>query len=88
MVVTFVCARDRTPHVERGRKPLQTYGFPVQIYMGKLQRAVILILRCESKIDLIFETSLYILHSHKISLPKSVSKYLIISFESLFLLLM
>ena len=29
MVVTFICARDHTPHVARGRETLQMYGFPV-----------------------------------------------------------
>ena len=32
MVVKFICARDHTPHVARGRKTLQTYGFPVHTY--------------------------------------------------------
>ena len=49
MVVTLMCARGPTPHVERGRRTLQLHGFLYK-HMGKLQRAVTLILRRESKI--------------------------------------
>ena len=49
MVVTFMCTRGHAPHVVRGHETLQTYGFPIQTY-GKLQSAITLILRCESKI--------------------------------------
>ena len=35
-------------HVVRGQKTLQMYGFPVQTY-GKIQSAIILIQRRESK---------------------------------------
>ena len=48
MVVTFMCARGPAPHVACGRKTLQTHGFLYK-HMGKLQRAITLILRCESK---------------------------------------
>ena len=48
MVVTLMCARGPTPHVERGRKTLRLHGFLYK-HMGKLQRAVTLILRRESK---------------------------------------
>ena len=39
-------------HVARGRKTLQTYGFPIQTY-GKLQSATTLIQRRESTIPAI-----------------------------------
>ena len=45
-VVTFMCARDPAPHVARGRKHCTS----LYKHMGKLQRAVTLIVRCESKI--------------------------------------
>ena len=48
MVVTLMCARGPAPHVARGRKTLQMHGFLYK-HMGKLQRAVTLILRRESK---------------------------------------
>ena len=48
-VVTLMCARGPAPHVARGRKTLQLHGFLYK-HMGKLQRAVTLILRRESKI--------------------------------------
>ena len=48
-VVTFMCARGPAPHVARGRKTLQMHGFLYK-HMGKLQMAVTLILRRESKI--------------------------------------
>ena len=48
MVVTLMCARGPTPHVARGRKTLQVHGFLYK-HMGKLQRAITLIVRCESK---------------------------------------
>ena len=48
MVVTFMCARGPAPHVARGRKTLQMHGFLYK-HMGKLQRAITLILRRESK---------------------------------------
>ena len=44
-----MCARDPAPHVERGQKTLQLHGFLYK-HMGKLQRAITLILRRESKI--------------------------------------
>ena len=44
-----MCARGPAPHVARGRKTLQTHGFLYK-HMGKLQRAITLIVRCESKI--------------------------------------
>ena len=47
-VVTFMCARSPAPHVARGRKTLQMHGFLYK-HMGKLQRAITLILRRESK---------------------------------------
>ena len=47
-VVTFMCTRGPAPHVARGWKTLQMHGFLYE-YMGKLQRAVTLILRCELK---------------------------------------
>ena len=48
MVVTLMCARGPAPRVARGRKTLQMHGFLYK-YMGKLQRAITLILRRESK---------------------------------------
>ena len=49
MVVTLMYALGPAPHVARGRKTLQVNGFLYK-HMGKLQRAVTLIVRCESKI--------------------------------------
>ena len=46
MVVNFVSARGRAPHVARGRKTLQMHGFPMQTYGIS---AITLILRRESK---------------------------------------
>ena len=48
-VVKFMCARGPAPHVARGRKHCKRM---VSLYkhMGKLQRAITLILRCESKV--------------------------------------
>ena len=48
-VVTFMCARGPAPHVARGRKHCKRMA-SLYKHMGKLQRAVTLILRCESKI--------------------------------------
>ena len=47
-VVTFMCARGPAPHVVRGRKHCKRVA-SLYKHMGKLQRAVTLILRCESK---------------------------------------
>ena len=47
-VVTFMCARGPAPHVARGRKHCKRMA-SLYKHMGKLQRAVTLILRCESK---------------------------------------
>ena len=32
MVVTLICTRGHAHHVQRGRKALQVYGFPIQTY--------------------------------------------------------
>ena len=47
-VVTFMCARGPAPHVARGRKHCKRMA-SLYKHMGKLQRAVTLILRRESK---------------------------------------
>ena len=47
-IVTFMCARGPAPHVARGRKHCKRMA-SLYKHMGKLQRAVTLILRCESK---------------------------------------
>ena len=47
-VVTFMCARGPAPHVARGRKHCKHMA-SLYKHMGKLQRAVTLILRRESK---------------------------------------
>ena len=44
-----MCARDPAPHVARGRKHCKRMA-SLYKHMGKLQRAVTLIVRCESKI--------------------------------------
>ena len=49
MVVTFMCARGPAPHVARGQKHCKHMA-SLYKHMGKLQRAVTLIVRCESKI--------------------------------------
>ena len=48
-VVTFISARGPAPHVARGRKHCKRMA-SLYKHMGKLQRAVTLIVRCESKI--------------------------------------
>ena len=48
-VVTFMCARGPAPHVARGRKHRKRMA-SLYKHMGKLQRAVTLIVRCKSKI--------------------------------------
>ena len=55
--IQYVLNNARVPassahHVARGRKTLQMHGFLYK-HMGKLQRAITLIVRCESKICLI-----------------------------------
>ena len=47
-VVTFMCARGPAPHVARGRKHCKRMA-SLYKHMGKLQRAVTLIQRRESK---------------------------------------
>ena len=70
-VVTFMCARDPAPHVARGRKHCKHMASLYKHNMGKLQRAVTLIVRCESKICPV--KSLVLTHSacpYKNYLPK------------------
>ena len=59
-VVTFMCARDPAPHVARGRKHCKRMA-SLYKHMGKLQRAVTLILRRESKFPKV--KSLVLTHS-------------------------
>ena len=47
-VVTFMCSRGPAPHVARGRKHCKRMA-SLYKHMGKLQRAVTLMLRHESK---------------------------------------
>ena len=60
MVVTLMCTRGPASHIARGWKTLQMHGF-LHKHMGNLQRAIILILRCESKFPCI--KSLVLTHS-------------------------
>ena len=50
MVVMLMCALGPVPHVARRRK---TNSYTNKLQMGKLQRAITLIVRCESKICLV-----------------------------------
>ena len=59
-VVTFMCARGPAPHVARGRKHCKCMA-SLYKHMGKLQRAVTLILRRESKFLKV--KSLHLIHS-------------------------
>ena len=75
-VVTYICLRVATPtHVARRRKTLQMHGFQELMaslykHMGNTPGGMVLIPKCESKI----ETSHPILHAHKKLWPKSFSK--------------
>ena len=59
-VVTFMCARGPAPHVARGQKHCKRMA-SLYKHMGELQRAVILILRRESKFPKV--KSLVLTHS-------------------------
>ena len=59
-VVTFMCARGPAPHVARGRKHCKRMA-SLYKHMGELQRAVTLMLRCESKFPKV--KSLVLIHS-------------------------
>ena len=69
-VDTFMCARSPAPHVACGRKRCKCMA-SLYKHMGKLQRAVILILRRESKfLKVKFLHSIHSTHPCKNYIPK------------------
>ena len=65
-VVTFMCARGPAPHVARGRKHCKRMA-SLYKHMGKLQRAVTLILRHQAFFFFFFQGDLNTKQKKKLS---------------------